>query len=397
MTPVGEAEHWRRRLFPAIVAVAALIALLTLAPLASAARDPLSSGTTKFTLDSSFTRSLKRHRVRLAGVSPTTLSDSTVALRVDGGFLDPTTGAGTIRHSGGLAFRAGARSAAIVNLEFDTSARSLVGKLGGRNLKLATLTGVSFVRDGFGADVTVVGMKLTSTAARVLNAALTPARARSRPAAVSSPFRTGEKLGSAFSATQPASVTILPGGDASLQTEASSELRLLEAGVGFAPIAPGTESASMPPLFGFPIAGGTISPAATAGRVETTGGVRLAQKEEEVSAGVKAQLSVILNNIWVELATGQASAEINIESSNQAEVRAPGALGRNPIASIDLSAATIVSDPIAHTVSISGAKVTLQTVTAAKLNEVFGRAAGKPEQFAAGEPLGFFSFTVQTQ
>ena len=66
--------------------------------------------------------------------------------------------------------------------------------------------------------------------------------------------------------------------------------------------------------------------------------------------------------------------------------------------------ATITSDPATHTISIKGASATLKAVTAETLNQVFieGLEKASPafkgqEKFAAGDPLGTFSFTVQTQ
>ena len=93
--------------------------------------------------------------------------------------------------------------------------------------------------------------------------------------------------------------------------------------------------------------------------------------------------------------------EVIIENPKTPEANL-GNLGRASIADINLTGATIVSDPATHVISVQNASATLQAVTAETLNSVFitpiEKAVGTPqEKFAAGDPLGTFSFTAQTQ
>ena len=78
-----------------------------------------------------------------------------------------------------------------------------------------------------------------------------------------------------------------------------------------------------------------------------------------------------------------------------------GNLGRSSIADINLTGATITSDPSTRTVSVQNAAATLQAVTAETLNSVFiepiERRKETRHEFAGGDPLGTFSFTAQTQ
>jgi hypothetical protein len=113
--------------------------------------------------------------------------------------------------------------------------------------------------------------------------------------------------------------------------------------------------------------------------------------------GEKFQLSMTLGNIWVDLGTKQATVEVSIDSTNQTAVKTPGNIGRTSIANIDLTGATITSDPVNRMVSVQNAKSTLQAVTAATLNEVFAKPLGKENVFVEGDSLGIFSFTVQTE
>jgi hypothetical protein len=107
-----------------------------------------------------------------------------------------------------------------------------------------------------------------------------------------------------------------------------------------------------------------------------------------------------MGNIWVDLGAKTATVEVTIENPKTPEANL-GNLGRSSIADINLTGATITSDPNARTVSVQNASATLQVVTAETLNSVFinpvEKEAGPQEKFAAGDPLGTFSFTAQTQ
>ena len=51
----------------------------------------------------------------------------------------------------------------------DTTASSLTGKLGSKGLKIASVSGVTATRNGFGTNVAVKSMKLTGKVAKELN------------------------------------------------------------------------------------------------------------------------------------------------------------------------------------------------------------------------------------
>ncbi len=409
MTDATQPRMGRGTMLPVVATVAALFALLAFAPFASAASDPLASGTTTINLNKGFFKKLKKNDVKVLKVSPGKVKNRTVTLPVSGGSLDPTTGQGTVNDSGGFKFKHGKKTAALKNLVLDTTKKSLSGKLGKKNLKIASVAGITFTREGFGTNVKIGKLKLTGKAAKELNKKLgfggksgnkhkrasTSSKNSSSSEAV---FKANQLMGGSTNATQPSTVAVVPGGNATLKTDLATVKKFGEVLVKFVPIAPATEEElPLPPSFFFPIGGGTIAPNATAGTVQTLGGVKLVQKELEPAPGVTFQLSMTLNAIWIDLGTKQATVEVSIDSTNQAVVPTPGNVGRSSIADINLTGATISSDPINHTVTVNNASATLQAVTAATLNEVFAKPLKKENVFVAGDPLGTFSFTAHTQ
>jgi hypothetical protein len=377
----------------AVAVVAALAALLALAPFASAASDPLASGTTTLTLNKNLFKKLKKAGVKVIKVSPGTVKVRKVTLPVSGGSLDPTNGLGSIEQSGGIKFKHGKKSAVVKTVVVDTTTNSINANVAGKSMKLASVSGVSAARSGFGANVTIGSTKLTGKAAKQLNKKLGFTGKHAKEA----PFKGGKGMGSALSETQPKTVTVLPSGNASLVTSLATDTKLAKVLVGIKTVAPTTETAPLPPTFAFPISGGTIAPNATSGILQTTGGLQLVQ---EFKPGVETVMT--LNAIYVDLGAKTATVEVSLKSTVSAEINKLGNLGRSSIANISLTGATIKSDPSARTVSIENASATLQAVTAETLNSVFvgpfeAVTKTSAEHFAEGDPLGTFSFSAQTQ
>jgi hypothetical protein len=168
--------------------------------------------------------------------------------------------------------------------------------------------------------------------------------------------------------------------------------------VHLAPIAP-TQILSLgpPPTVGFPIAGGEIGPTAEAGTLNTSGGLLLTQNLEY--PGVEKGVTTLeMGNIWIDLGAKTASVEVTIKNTKDPTVG--GALGRASIADIVLTGVSV--DPANRVISVTDAGAYLQPVTAATLNQVFvegleGTFGPAAVKFEAGDPLGTFSFTAQTQ
>jgi hypothetical protein len=409
MNDVTQPERGRGTMLAVVAMVAALVALLALAPLASAASDPLASGTTTISLNKGLFKKLRKAGVKVLQVNPAKVAGRIVKLPVSGGSLDPTNGQGTIEHSGGIKFKHGKKKAIVNTLVLETTTSSLKAKVAGKSMKLATVKGATVARNGFGANVSISGLKLTGKAAKQLNKKL-GFTGKKNGKKVKPLFKSGQNLGGATSETQPKTVTVLPGGSTNLTLSPAALKKLQNVGpppgegpgpfsVKLSIIPPTTiVSAGPPPTLGFPISGGTIAPDASSGIVQTTGGLKLTQNLEAVGKG---ETTLTMGNIWVDMGAKTATVEVTIENPKTPEANL-GNLGRSSIADIQLTGATITSNPITRTVSVQNASATLQAVTAETLNSVFitpiEKATSEPqEKFAAGDPLGVFSFTVQTQ
>jgi len=394
MNEVTQPVRARGMMLSAVATVAALAALFALAPFASAASDPLASGTTTITLNKNLFKKLKKSGTKVIKVSPGTIKARRVTLPVSGGSLDPTNGQGVIEHNGGIKFKHGKKSAVVKLLVLDTTSKSLKAKVAGKSMKLASVSGLSSARNGFGANVTIGSTKLTSKAAKQLNKKLGFTGKQAKKA----PFKGGKGLGSGLSETQPKTVTVLPGGNATLATSLATDIKLAKVGIKIETVAPATEPVPIPPpSYAFPISGGTIAPNAEGGVLQTTGGLRLVQ---QFAPSVETKMT--LNAIWVDLGAKTATVEVTVESEGIDPKLNLGPLGRSSIANISLTGATVKSDPSARTVSVENATATLQAVTAETLNSVFvgpfeAITKTKAEPFVEGDPLGTFSFTAQTQ
>lgn len=416
--PVGA----RGTMLSAVAVVAALAASLVLAPFASATSDPVASGTTTVTLNKGFFKRLKKYGIKVVKVSPATVRNRTITLPVAGGSMDPTNGLGSLELSGGFKFKAGKKQAPVNTLVLETATSSLKGKVAGKQMKVASVAGLTFVRNGFGVNVGVSKLKLTGKAAKQLNKKLGftgkkksngKGKGKSNKRAAASkatqpPFKGNQVLGNSISETQPKTVAVVAGGTASLTTnEATVKKFVLPPPDGdfvkIEPVSPTEESEGatlFTPVLKFPIGGGTIAPDANGGIVQTNGGVKLIQNVEPLAPPITGTTTMTLGNIWLDLGAKTATVEVIVESTISSKL-ALGNLGRSSIADVNLAGATIKSDPASRTISVENASATLQAVTAETLNSVFGApwdtAMAPHPKFEPGDGLGTFSFTVQTQ
>jgi hypothetical protein len=407
----------------AVAMLAALVALVAFAPFASATSDPVASGTTTITLNKGLVKKLKKYKVKVVKISPATIKGRVVTLPVSGGSLDPITGLGSVEHSGGIKFKAGKKSAPVNTLLLDSTTGSLNAKVAGKSMKFASVKGFTVTRNGFGANISISALKLTGKAAKQLNKKLgftgkkkSKGKAKghkraSASKAVQPPFKGNQVLGSSTSETQPKTLGVVATGAAQLVISDAALAKLKNVGpevsgthpfeVKLAPVEP-TKVVSLSPVTAvFPISGGTMSPTATAGILQTAGGLKLTQNLEAAGPNGKGETTLVMGNIWVDLGAKTASVEVTITNPKTPEANL-GNLGRASIADVNLTGATFVADPVARTVSVQNASATLQAVTAETLNSVFitpiEKATKEPQtKFAGGDPLGVFSFTAQTE
>ncbi|HEX7244677.1 MAG TPA: hypothetical protein VF245_03825 [Solirubrobacterales bacterium] len=398
----------------AVAVVAALAALLAFAPFASATSDPVASGTTSVTLNKGFYKKLKKAGIKVLKVSPAKVKNRKITLGVASGSMDPTNGLGSLELSGGFKLKLGKKQAPVKGLVLDTAQSKLTGKVANKQMKIATVSGLTFARNGFGVNVNVAKMKLTGNAAKQLNKKLgftgNKKGGKKSSASVSKttkpPFKGGQVLGSSFSETQPKTVAVIADGSKAelLTNEATVKKFVTPIGLGglgveIKTVSPAeTQLTTNPftPKLLFPISGGNIAPNASGGIVQTSGAVTLHQ----IIVPGEKETTMTLNAIYVDLGAKTATVEVKVESTVDPKLNL-GSLGRSSIADLSLTGATITSDPTSRKVSVANATATLQAVTAETLNSVFGsplEALKIPyNKFAPGDGLGVFSFVAQTQ
>lgn len=404
MTDASQPRSARGKL-PAGILATALIALLAFAPLASASPDPVGGGSTTVTLNGNFVNYLKTFGITVQKISPAKLSGKKATFTNTGGSVDPTTGQGEVTLGGGLKFKAGKKTAPVKALVLNTSKKALFAKVAGKKMKFATVAGWSQARNGFGVNITVKKLKLTGNAASALNKKTGYQKGKPKP------FLGNKLMASAKSDVQPSTVAVIPTGTASLTLSVQALQKLAKVGPENPPAsgnfpfavklginAPTTiTNPGPPPTVAFPIGPeGTMGPAGTSGVLKTLGGLTLTQNLEAVGAGVT---TLTMGNIWIDLGTKQASVEVTIANPKTPAANL-GNLGRASIADFVVGPVTI--DSATRTISVTNASATLQAVTAETLNSVFikpieEKAGPDDVKFEAGDPLGTFSFTAQTQ
>jgi hypothetical protein len=415
-------------MLPVAILATALLALLAFAPLASATPDPVASGSTTVTLQKSFAEYLNTFGIQIKAIKKAKVKGNTATFPVTGGSFDPVTGAGTLTQGGGLKFKAGKKSVQIKALEVNTTTKALSGKVGGKKTTIAKIAGIRSTRNGFGVNLTIKKVKLTPSAANLLNEKLGFAGGKPLP------FLKNKRIASSKSEEQPKTVTLLPAnnlvynGDSGLLTKLSNVKAKVEL------ISPTTASGTQ---YTAGISGGTLSPTATSGTVMSSLGLNLVQSLP-VPGKPSIDTKITLGAMYLDLAAKTVSVEVAAQSNAESPAGSNkfplnlGPLGRSSIANLTVTGVT--ADPTTRTVSVNSSAV-LQAVSAEVLQgfvSVYkayveggttqlvcealpGKCATAPEKEAAaakakeegdkveqnhikeGESLGTFSFTAQAQ
>ncbi|MBN9624137.1 MAG: hypothetical protein J0H06_14515, partial [Actinobacteria bacterium] len=84
----------RGKMLPVAIVSAALVAMLAIAPFASAASDPIASGTTTLTINSGLSKKAKKAGIKITAVKPSKIKGKKATFAVTGGEILPSTGAG---------------------------------------------------------------------------------------------------------------------------------------------------------------------------------------------------------------------------------------------------------------------------------------------------------------
>jgi hypothetical protein len=367
-----------------IVGAAAVIAaLLAFVPAASAARDPISGGTTDLHLKKGFLKKLTNLGVGLAGVSTGQVNGGAISLPVTEGMFDPTNAQGHITSPGGFQLVKGARSVAISDVEVNTVHGFVRANVAGAHMQLGTFANPTTGREGFGARVKASQLTLTQKAANRISNKL----------GLQGSKRINQRvMSNEFNITVPQTVTILGQGEATLETASGIIKKLGEKGVqpsGINPIAPAKQP--KPATVTFPITGGIVTQNASSGSVTTQGGVEIAKKGKTLSPQMK------ITNVNVEFTQKTGTVEIEVLPNPPF----PGQTGRSSIVELVFPANAITTNPTTRQITVKGAEAKLQAPAASTLNSVFNQGDEKAppasSEFAGGELFGTFSMTLQAQ
>jgi hypothetical protein len=368
-----------------IVGAATVIAaLLAFVPAASAARDPISGGTTDLHLKQGFLKKLTNLGVGVSGVSTGQVGGSKISLPVGEGMFDPTNAQGHFTSPGGFQLVKGSRSVPVTGVEVNTVRGALYATVAHAHMQFATLSPLTAGREGFGARIKAGQMTLTQKAATRISNQLALQGSRRINARV---------MSNEFSTTAPSTVTILGQGEATFEGAAASFKKFGEKGVelpqGINAIAPAKKPKAT--VFTLPITGGIVTPEATSGTVTTNGGIEIQKKGKTLSPQMK------IVNVNVEFTQKTGTVELEILPNPPF----PGATGRSSIVELVFPKNAIATNPTTRQITVKGAEAKLQGPAASTLNQVFNQGDEKAppasSEFAAGELFGTFSMTLQAQ
>ena len=364
-----------------IGAAAVIAALLAFVPAASAARDPISGGTTDLHMKKGFLKKLTNLGIGVAGVSTGQVGGNKISLPVAEGKFDPTTYQGHILSPGGFQLVKGARSVPITGVEVNTVHNTVYATIAHAHMLFGTISTPTTAREGFGARIKAGTLTISEKAAT---------RISNQLGLKGSQRIASRVMSNEFSTTVPSTLTILGSGEATLAANAKTLAKFQEKGVnlssGIKAIAPAKNTKVT--QFAFPIAGGTLATNYSSGIIGTTGGVEIVKVGKTVSPTMK------INNIQIEFTQKTATVELEI-------LPTPGAVGRSSIVDLTFPANSVTSNPTTRQVTVKGAEAKLQAVAAATLNSTFN-AGGETtppasSEFVAGDPFGTFSMVLQAQ
>jgi hypothetical protein len=363
-----------------ILATLALLATLAVAAPAHAAGDPVASGSFELKLAGSLRKQLKQGHASLRAGSLTIVQ----------GTVDPVTGAGELTLGGKLRFARGHKKLSYGKL---TATLGSGGALKSAGKPLFALSGGSLQRNGFGADLGGVKLKLQRSAAGKIKRKLGLRSLRAGSA------------GSLNVSEQPQTVQ-LSGGTAFVNPYASNVPGTVAAKLsahcidpvnGVTTRAPATQPGGLLTPYHFPISGGTISPSGDDGLIQQAGGLTIANfhpapgasgfpsgcKTNAASPPPLAQLAEY--DFAFDLLNKTVKSHVVITNH---PTQPNGDQGTVVQANLDSSNLVVTVDPQAHTASATGAVIQINAGTALYLNQVFPQPLANfdsSKEFAAGD------------
>lgn len=366
------------------LAAAVAVALLAFPAAALAARDPVASGATDLHLKRGMVRKLSNNQIAVFGVGAGNVGGTKIGLPVASGMLDPTDVQGHLEARGGFKLQRGNRGVVVNALTVNTVKGAVYARVAKARMQIGSFQPPTAAREGFGANFKAGQLALTEKAARRLSNRL-GLRGSHR-------LRGGRVLSNLYSSAQPATVTLLAKGSATVDLDRTALRKLAAKGVkaeeGIGAIAPATET--KPSSFQVPIAGGSLAPDASRGAVQLAGGVQVQKKTATLSP------TVAIRDAIVDL--GARSATVTLEITPAPPF--PGPVGQRTVADLVLPANSVKADPVARTIAIAGAQARLRATAATTLNGVFDQPPPEPpaaSDFLVGDPLATLSLTAQAQ
>jgi hypothetical protein len=257
------------RRLPAALVVAAL-PLVTAAPATAQQRAAVADGQTMLRLDRGTANVLQDAGVRVSPVGAASVGASGLTFPVTGGAADPRTLAGTVRHSGGIRFRAGGRSVVLRSPKYRIGRRSSLSmRAGGERLRVLALdvSDAQVRRSGLDTRASRIRATLTGAAARALNRAFGVHL-----------FAAGLPIGTVRTEVAYSEV-VFRGGDTTLAVDPGAASALQSLGIAAAPLSPASAGDAG---LEFPITGGKVDAASLAGRIRHSGGIALTRDATRV-------------------------------------------------------------------------------------------------------------------
>ena len=219
---------------------------------------PLAGGDTRLHLNTATAGVLADNGVAVAPIGPATARGTRVTFPITGGRINPTNGAGTVLHSGGLSFSAGGTTVRLRNFSVDTRTGALTAQVGGSRVRIIDLdtADAAVIRRGTGrAETWIVRVQaeLSATGAAALNAAFD-----------TDLFARGIPLGRVDVLTEPGQY-LLRGGDTSLSLAPATAAALQGLGVTVGNVPPA--AANTAGALEFPVTGQRIRANNFVGRI----------------------------------------------------------------------------------------------------------------------------------
>ena len=356
----------------------AVPALLAGPAVAANPGDPVASGSLQLTLSKGFKRQLKSNGVKL----PRQL------FTIKKGTIDPTDGSGLLTLDGKLPVKKSGRKRSFQRLTVTLGAG---GALRGDGVKLFALGGGQVDRQGFGAAINGVSVKLVRKGARLLN----------RKLGLHS-LHPGN-VGTATISEQPKTVRVKSGQVRvvpTLNPDGSVAFKLFRHCVnpilGVSAIPPAQQDSNL--NFIFPVQGGTVGPTGKAGVMLTGGGSQIVKDSLQTfgaCGSVPSDASIRQTALQFDLAGNHVFADAVIGGYG------PPLGGPKGVAigfEINKSKMNVDAHPNARKITISGTTLGLSDAAVIFLNLVFPNSSGNPaDDFKAGDEFGEATFTLNVR